>query len=86
MPLSQLSFIYSNNMVRHTAYGAWQSPNPSAFLTWQRGVSIPGLVPANDTVSFESMMAITPCDSRVVIGYQVDEYTHTWPTDSLLLI
>ena len=30
------------------------------------------------TVSFESVMGIKPGDSSVVIGYQVDEFTHTW--------
>ena len=42
------------------------------------GSSFPGLVPSNDTVTCASMLAIKPCDSYVVIGYQVHKYTQTW--------
>ena len=39
--------------------------------------SFPGLVPSDDTVNSDSVMGIQPGDSRVVIGYQVDEFTCT---------
>ena len=32
-------------------------------------------------VDFESLMGIKPCDSSVVIGYQVDQFTHTWSVE-----
>ena len=43
--------------------------------------SFPGLVPSDDTVDSESVMSIKPGDSGVVIGYQVDEFTHTWSAE-----
>ena len=39
--------------------------------------SFPRLVPSDDRVDSESVMGIKPGDSGVVIGYQVDEFTHT---------
>ena len=41
------------------------------------GSSFPGLVPTNDTVDPELAVGIKPGDSGMVIGYQVDEFTHT---------
>ena len=41
------------------------------------GSSFPGWVPSDDAVNSESVMGIKPGDSGVVIGYQVDEFTHT---------
>ena len=38
-------------------------------------------MPSDDTVNFESVMGIKPGDSGVVIGYQVDEFTHTWSAE-----
>ena len=43
--------------------------------------SSPGLVLSDDTVDSESVVGIKPGDSGVVIGYQVDEFTHTWPAE-----
>ena len=63
-------------MVGHTALGLGsESPNPSTFPAWWEG-SFPGVVPSNDTIDSESVMGIKPGDSGVVIGYQVDEFTH----------
>ena len=42
------------------------------------GSSFPGLVPSDDAVNSDSVIGIKPGDSGVVIGYQVDEFTHTW--------
>ena len=45
------------------------------------GSPFPGLVPSDDMVDFEFVMGIKPGDSGVVIGYQVDEVTHTWSAE-----
>ena len=52
-------------------------PIPPPSLHGEEGSSFPGLVPSNDMVNYESVVGIKPCDSVVVIGYQVDEFTHT---------
>ena len=78
MLLSQLSSSHSNHMVEHTAFGTWQShPIPPPSLHGGEGSSFPGVAPLNDMVNSESVMDIKPGDSGVVIGYQVDECTHT---------
>ena len=51
------------------------------FLHDGEGFSFLGLVPSDDTVNSESVMGIKPGDSGVVIGYQVDEFTHTWSAE-----
>ena len=43
--------------------------------------SFPGLVPSDDAVNSVSVMGVKPGDSGVVIGYQVDEFTHTWSAE-----
>ena len=48
------------------------------------GSSFPGLVPSDDVVNSESVMGIKPGDSSVVIGYQVDEFTHTWSAEGFV--
>ena len=45
------------------------------------GSSFPSLVPSDDMVNSESVMGIKTGDSSVVIGYQVDEFTHTWSVE-----
>ena len=32
----------------------------------------------------ESVVGIKPCNSGVVIGYQVDEFTHTWSAEQFV--
>ena len=55
-------------------------PFPLYSLHGGEGYSFPGLVPSNNMVNSESAMGIKPSgDYAVVIGYQVDEFTHTWP-------
>ena len=61
-----------------------ESPNPSAFPTWWVGSSFPGLVPSDEMVDSESVMGINPGDFDVVIGYQVDEFTHTWSAEQFV--
>ena len=56
-------------------------PIPPPSLHDGEGSSFPGLVPSDDTVDSEPVMGIKPGDSGVVIGYQVDEFTHTWSAE-----
>ena len=58
-----------------------ESPHPSTFPAWWGGVFCSRFVPSDDTVNSESVMGIKPGDSGVVIGYQVDEFTHTWAAE-----
>ena len=55
-----------------------ESPNPSAFLHRRKRSSFPAFVLYSDMVNFDSLVGIKPGKSEVVIGYQVDEFTHTW--------
>ena len=48
------------------------------------GSSFPGLVPSDDAVDSDSVIGIKPGDSGVVIGYQVDEFTHTWSAEQFV--
>ena len=48
------------------------------------GSSFPGLVPSDDVVDSDSVMGIKPGDSGVVIGYQVDEFTHIWSAEQFV--
>ena len=54
---------------------------PPPSLHDGEGSSFPGLVPSDDTVGSESVMGVKCGDSGVVIGYQVDEFTHTWSAE-----
>ena len=54
---------------------------PLPSLNDGEGSSFPGLVPSDDMVNSESVMGIKPGDSGMVIGYQVDEFTHTWSAE-----
>ena len=57
---------------------------PLSSLHGGQGFSFPGLVPSNDMVNSESVMGVKPADSGVVIGYQVDESTHTWSAEQFV--
>ena len=54
---------------------------PPHSLHVEEGSSFPALVPPNDTVDPESVVDMKSGDSGVVIGYQVDEFTHTWSAE-----
>ena len=56
-------------------------PIPLPSLHDGEGSSFPGLVPSDDMVDPESVKGIKPGDSSVVIGYQVDEFAHTWSAE-----
>ena len=45
------------------------------------GSSFPGLLPSDDVTNSESVVGIKP---GVVIGYQVDEFTHTWSAEQFV--
>ena len=83
---NQLSSRHSKYMVGHTALRAWervtQSPLPS--LHGGERSSVPGLVPSDDMVNSESVVGVKPGDSGVVIGYQVDDFTHNWSAEQFV--
>ena len=56
-------------------------PIPPPSLHGGKGSSFPGLVPSDDKVDSESAVGIKPGDSGVMIGYMVDEVTHTWSAE-----
>ena len=69
-------------MVGHTGLGAQQKVTQSLCLPYMvGGSSFPGLVPSNHMVNSESVIGIKPGPTGVVIGYQVDESTHTWSAE-----
>ena len=41
-------------------------------------------MPSDDAVNSDSVIGIKPGDSDVVIGYQVDEFTHTWSAEQFV--
>ena len=41
-------------------------------------------MPLDDAVDSDSVMGIKLGDSGVVIGYQVDEFTHTWSAEQFV--
>ena len=59
-------------------------PIPPPSLHYGERSYFPGLVPSDDTVNSESVMGIKPGDSGVMIGYQVDEFTHTWSVEQFV--
>ena len=54
---------------------------PLPSLHGGEGSSFPGLVPSDDAVNSDSVLGIKPGDSSVVIGYQADEFSHTWSAE-----
>ena len=57
---------------------------PPPSLHAGEGSSFLGLVPSDDAVDPDSVMAVKPGDSGVVIGYQVDEFTRTWSAEQFV--
>ena len=55
------------------------------FLNGSEGSSFPGFVLPYDMVDSDSVMGMKPVDASVVIGYEVDEFTHTWLTYHFVL-
>ena len=78
MQLKQLSPSHSINKIEHTTLRAQQSHSfPLLYLDGREGSSFSGYVSPNDMVDSKSVVGVKPCDFVVVIGYQVDEFTHT---------
>ena len=78
MLLEQLSSSHSiDNLWAYSFACPRESHDHSAFPTWWRGFFLPGLVPPNDMVDSESIVSMKPGDSGAVIGYQVNEFSHT---------
>ena len=78
-----LILLCPNHLVGYTALGGSieSHPIPPPSLHDGEGSSFPGLVPSDDAVNSDSVMGIKPGDSGVVIGYQVDGFTHTWSAE-----
>ena len=74
-------------MVGAYSYGGFAEslliPPPS--LHGREGSTVAGLVPSDDMVNSESAVDIKPCDSGVVIGYQVDDFTCTWSAEQFFV-
>ena len=69
----------------HSLWGSIEShPIPLPSLHDGEGSSFPGLVPSDDALDSDSVMGIKPGDSGVVIGYQFDEFTHTWSAEQFV--
>ena len=47
--------------------------------------SFAGVLPSSDPVNSESVVGLKPGYSGIAIGYQVDNFTHTWSMEILLL-
>ena len=56
---------------------------PPPSLHDGEGSSFPGLVLSDDVVNSDSVMGVKPDDSGVVIGYQANEFAHTFILGSL---
>ena len=88
--LMLLSLLFPSHpiyMVGHSALGVWQRVTQSLHLPYMvgRGLLFSGLFPSNDMVGYETVMGIKPGDSALVIGYQGDEFTHTWSAEQFVV-
>ena len=75
MLLSQLFTAFPFILGHIALGGSAETHDPSTFSTWLEESSFPGCIPPNDTIN--SVVAVKPGYSGLVIGYQIDEYTHT---------
>ena len=84
-PYVSLSAVPQPSHLYGWVYGfgglAESHPMPLPSLNGGEGSSFPGLIPSDNMVNSESVMGIKPSDSGVVIGYQGDEFTHTWSVE-----
>ena len=78
--LSQLPSRHLINMVWHTALKGSPGSHSIPLTSLHDGewFSLPGFVLPNDTVDSKYVVGIKPGQSSMVIGYQVDEFTHYW--------
>ena len=56
-------------------------PIPPPSIHGGEGSSFPGWVLLKEPVDTESVVGMKPSDSGVLIGYQVNQCTHTWSTE-----
>ena len=82
MLFKQLSSSHSINVVGHTALGLADSYQLCCYIV--NRVHFPGFVPLSDTVDSYSVMYAKPCDSSVVIVYQVNEISCILLAEGLL--
>ena len=75
---------HSSNMVGIQLWGLAESHLISVLSLHVGEGSFSGSVSPDDTVNSESVVGIEPGDSGVVIGYQVDEFTHSWPAEHFI--
>ena len=69
-------------MVGQTGVGAQQShPISLPSLHGREGFSFPVLTSSNSTVNYKYVVVVELNDSGVMIGYQVDEFSHTLLAD-----
>ena len=73
-------------MVGHTALRAWQRITQSLHLPYMvgRGLLFQVWFHPMTQSTLNPQWAIKPGDSSVVIGYQVDEFTHTWSEEQFV--
>ena len=87
-PYAALSAVPQPSHLYGGAYSfgglAERHPIHLPYLHGGEGSSFPGLVPSDDMVNSESVMGVEPSDSGVMIGYQVDEFTHTWSAEQFV--
>ena len=78
--LSQLSCCHSAIWWGIQLWG-WPTEShlipPPSLHGWE-GSSFPGLIPPDDMFDSKAVVGMTPGDSGVVSGYQVDEFTLSW--------
>ena len=55
-----------------------ESLDPFAFPILWGQCSFPGSAPSCDIVNYKPLLGVKPGDSGVMIGYQVNEFTHNW--------
>ena len=70
-------------MMEYTALGAWQS-HPSLHFPYMVEVFFHGSTAPDDMINSKSFIDIKPCDSGMVNGYQVDEFTCTLQQSAFL--
>ena len=54
---------------------------PLPSLHGRDGSSFPDSAEPHDTINSESVVGLKPGHSGVVIGYHIDEFTHTWSVE-----
>ena len=86
MSFKQLSSGHLISLVGQTAFGAQQRATQSLLLPLNgREWSVQGLVLHYDTINSESVLSIKSGHCSVVIGYQIDAFSHTWSAECFIV-